>query len=683
MSTKTYVSPGVYNELVDDSNFTPTPAIGGFASIQYIFSDKGEDNKIVRVNSQLEAINTFGQPNPVKYNDLGYGSALNWLAGGLSSYVCRLTAPDSVKAVIDVTIKSIAVPTKPTDARIKFYEAGKAFTAGDILIDTDGGINFHLVTADIALYEEKRKHDADKTQEIYEVKRATAYDQLTDVITANVSIGDVVFEYETADEDSFIISSVDDVIGVKTYVVIDTFDAPSKFLSAASLENGVAPVSPAISIGAFKASGSGASYNGMYINLSADETKTSENGGTETLQFDLFEYNDNGDAVQLSDETGSGTFAAEKNLYGRSVTMTDAVARFAKSVIYEDKSALAIQADIDTLLGLVDGVYVKTGETDVLQLMRLGITRELTGKRLILSGGDDGSLVVNNAVDTVVKDGLILDFFIGTIDEAILTRDNCPGSFIFDMQQNPTLSTAMAEFCKVTRPDVFAYHAGQDDVNPEETLDYSKKIFNISSRNSSLRTGYCNQIDPFTGSNLRVPIFYTSKIRDLATSINFNGIDFIHAGFDGEGLISGFDADSVNYSPSKPYQDLLYTNKVNPAIKDGSGEYFYLSTRTRQKKDSKLSNEVIVQINQVMAIENEILGRRFIDKFITNDLLKEIKNTYFEHYLNKWQPSPAIKTFTVDVMATEYDRQNNTAKVFVTVTFNNILEKLVITHIVK
>ncbi len=840
----TYIAPGVYINPVEDTTFSNDVASTAFRSMGYIFSDKGVDGKVTLVNSVSDTIAKFGNPNAAKYGgDLGYGSMLNWLEGGLSAYVCRLTAPDAAKAELSLSLISKKTITRaalagknvPTPivypSLAVFYEPGKAYAVDTILIDVDNDMTTYVVLQDIEEFEEKKKHNANKTQEIYELKRNRA----GEIINKDLKIDDLLFEII---DDTYSIVRVDSVttraipapgtpaarvlahanrihqdpsvkfdlvvgkgganspyqygyrstastlpsfgelngkthgvsifgqevialiamrtdeieIVVKneildvdtidliingntvtvtklaapnatlyrtndaaahkaikdleatggsismvarllpapfliTYSEIETFDLPRSYLSIAPT-NTINPADTSINhceIGAITARGTGSFYNGLFLTLTKDGGKTQDNDGTETLVFDVYEYSPSGTIVQLVDESGAGTFIEGEDKFGLSTSFENTMNRFTKSISYEDRTNLVPQLSINSILDPTKGFFVKSTELNVLSLATLGITDSLFAGRLILNGGTEGSLInpITGKVDIDVRDQLILDYYNGTIDGAITSPDSTPASFIFDMQQNPTISNAIANFCKNTREDVFAYHGGQDDVNPEETLDYSKRVFNVSSRTSSLRSGYADVVDKYSGQSLRAPMFYISKIRDLAHSIRTRGIDIVHAGYGDEGIISGFVADTDNYTPSHAYQDTFYTQKINPAIKDGTGEFFFLSTRTRQRRNSKLSNEAIVQISQVMAKENRILGRPFINRFITNTMLSEIRSTFYEHYLTQWGSSPAVKGFSVEVKATEYDKLNNSAKVFITIEFNNILEKLIITSVVR
>jgi len=88
-------------------------------------------------------------------------------------------------------------------------------------------------------------------------------------------------------------------------------------------------------------------------------------------------------------------------------------------------------------------------------------------------------------------------------------------------------------------------------------------------------------------------------------------------------------------------------------------------------------------IEAKMQVANAIIGRPFIGKFISEDLLTKVKAAYQEYYLNNWASSAAIEDIRVDVIANEYDKMNNQARVYITVTFRHILEKLIVTSIVK
>ena len=125
-----------------------------------------------------------------------------------------------------------------------------------------------------------------------------------------------------------------------------------------------------------------------------------------------------------------------------------------------------------------------------------------------------------------------------------------------------------------------------------------------------------------------------------------------------------------------------YLKQINHPVKDPDGMY-YLSSRTLQRKSSKLSMEFAVQADQRIMTDTLLIGRRFINKFITDEVLTDIKNSYREYFDNNWLTSPAISSVEVVVEASPYDKKNNTARAYFIITFNNVLEKLILVRTIK
>ncbi len=686
---KTYISPGVYTELEDRSEINVSPNIGVDILLSPLFSDKGFDNQVMRYTSVSDLIRDYGRPQPSKYADVNYQVALNWLAGGLPVLVCRLTDENAIKAFFNINL--FYSGAHATSSTVKYYQPGEAYTAGDLLIDVHAGVHVYEVLSDIDALEEKNTHQAGKTERIYDIRsipKTINGANVLKVLSSGYAAGDKVVtitnglvSIRTVEEDP-----TTQELFVDPSVELGSYSQASNDVYLSSSET--TPVGfTKVKIGTVEAIGSGEAYNGMFVEFSKDNVKSLDNNGNTTYVYNVFNYNDNREIVML-DETGDGTFMDGIDQNGESTFIKDRMVRFAKSIRFKPNPIDPLIAA--TILQDFHGEQVSNTEADLLQLLNCDIDDQLVGRRHILNGGDEGAFIdaTTGLADKNMHDNLLVDFFNGVSIPSILERDTVPAYFLFDIQMScsvsDTITKAMALYARDQRPDIFVFHGGDGcDKNPEFTVNYGRKRFNISSRNSSLKVGGASYIDTWSGELINVPMLF-SKVRDYASIFKASGVDQVLTGYNNKGIIGGFVPDSENYAASKAYRDKLYMERINVPVKDGlTGNFFYLSSLTRQTQRSKMSQEVVVMIEAKMQVANAIIGRPFIGLFISDDTLVKVKAAYQEYYLNNWASSKAIEDIRVDVVANEYDKMNNQARVYITVTFRNILEKLIVTSIVR
>jgi hypothetical protein len=93
--------------------------------------------------------------------------------------------------------------------------------------------------------------------------------------------------------------------------------------------------------------------------------------------------------------------------------------------------------------------------------------------------------------------------------------------------------------------------------------------------------------------------------------------------------------------------------------------------------------EHVVQIANQIAVETKIIGRPFIDKFITTRTMSNIQIAFDDYFESKWIRTEPIEKVVVSVTSSPIDRKNNRVIVNMEITFNNILERLILISTIK
>ena len=676
--TKFPVSPGVYSQLIDRSEFSPASPLPDFAAIQYIFAKRGTERKIKFISTHDEAIAEFGKPSIQDYKDLGYNSALRWLKGGLGAYVCRLTAPDAAKASLHMFIKikdTWAAEAAEFDPA-SFYELGSPYAKDKIVYrrDLTSMREFFVAIDDIASNEETAFNETGKWSQIHK------YYAGTDYVT-----GDKVVVENEDDLQAIVYTALKDSPGTPSETSADwkveLKVADLNRIINVRFSNSNVPEANEIYLATFEANGSGSDYNGMFMTLHADRNYTYNNDGYPTYSFAIHDYDELGNSYQVENESGAFTFNRYTDAWGDSTFIGDILESYSKVFNFHTKESEITDAQRDEIFDEVCGRLISEKDRgDIMNIFKVPMSDEVVSTKLVIDGGNEGSLFVDGHIDADLRNELIKDFYMGLIDEQILNKHATPGGWTFDMQGSLDVSYVINDFTKVLRNDVFVFHGGKDLPNPQAEIDYRYRDFNVDNRNASLRVGYCDTIDEYTGNVVRVPMFF-NKIMDLAYMIDQQGICNVFGGYDGRGNIPRIKRDSERYRASKDYLDRGYLASINLIDWQIDGAY-WVSTRTLQKKNSKLSMEHVNWTQNRIMFEAELIGRRFIDKFIIPSVLKDIEQTYQEWFKNKWVVLDGIEYVKVRTEVNDFMKKNNMVSAVFEISFANIIEKLVLVHVI-
>ena len=80
--------------------------------------------------------------------------------------------------------------------------------------------------------------------------------------------------------------------------------------------------------------------------------------------------------------------------------------------------------------------------------------------------------------------------------------------------------------------------------------------------------------------------------------------------------------------------------------------------------------------------EAEYIGRQFIGQFITDATLNRIETTYKEYFKNIWVINEGIEYINIKATSNDFMRKRNQVQVTFEIKYANILEKLVLVHVI-
>ena len=115
-SSNNYSNPHDETYIYDNTTLEQSTTVNnGVVLLQPFFSSKGEDNTVVTLTSDTNAISNFGYPNVNLYGQ-AYYQAINWLKSGGIVKAVRLSASDATKSNIILMAKIVTKKVWKTDA---------------------------------------------------------------------------------------------------------------------------------------------------------------------------------------------------------------------------------------------------------------------------------------------------------------------------------------------------------------------------------------------------------------------------------------------------------------------------------------------------------------------------------------------------------------------------------------
>lgn len=664
------ISPGVYSEIIDRSDFTPENLVAGHFGLFPIASKRGEDNVVKLMTGLPQSDKVYGEPVVDRYG-LSQLYSNNWLEGGSSAYVCRLLPDNATFANTVLYLKdnttSGSLPVNDPSWKGEFT-ALASYQEGD-LVEVEGKVYSALV--DFVALDDFDVQDW-KEETVLAFRRNGRYAE-----GAYVSFEGSLYLKLTAEE----VSRENPKVDTNNWGLIKYTIVPADLIVASygSIENMTQKEHVAVGgdkpVVTFRPIGRGQDYNKLYVRI--EYNKYLENTYRfVTYDVTVFDTDGENNLFQLGDSLTVSLDPTALDLSGESM--------FAEHVFNRYSNTVRVNVDTEELERIVSGPYSAEidKDFDIEDLYTFDILG-LQNKEPVMvkfENGSDGDLLnAMKRIDFDVFNGLVAKFFSGTVDRRITNWKEIQAKVIFDCAYNNAARDAMESFVKNTRPDIFAFMGTQYAANEEQVLDARSETHSYDNYRVSIKPGFYETYDRYSGRDVRAPALLRF-VTNISSSWLTNGIHVPVAGYNDRGSISGIRPDTLAFNPDKTYQDLFYLARLNPIIRDPSG-YYMMGTQTTQTKSSAMSNESVVNMIQVIDTEVKIMSEQYLFDFITPATIETIQNNV-NTYFDKWFSNNGVEEVNINVFASEADKKNKQVRVEVTIKPTGFIEKILLTFIV-
>jgi len=291
------------------------------------------------------------------------------------------------------------------------------------------------------------------------------------------------------------------------------------------------------------------------------------------------------------------------------------------------------------------------------------------------SMGSDGDFEygLNNvkARNKFIKN-ILIKAYKGQIDTDITNRRLIEIDHILDANYDDDIKNAIVTLVRDIRGDCFFWADTGIQPSPEDVLDWRRNKFNVFSRNVGIFSQDLTFYDEYIGKDIKFTTPYV-----LAKKIPFNareyGLQYPIAG-PRRGLIDGFKA--ISWTPNEAYKEQLYTNKVNYVEQDVRRTKLG-SQLTTDSKNGPLSdiNNMLTILKLKRNVEKivEDYQFEFNDTETQSQLYAEL-NDYCAGYIS----NRSCESISISVYASDYDKQQKILRVSLSIKFNNVIERIVI-----
>lgn len=291
------------------------------------------------------------------------------------------------------------------------------------------------------------------------------------------------------------------------------------------------------------------------------------------------------------------------------------------------------------------------------------------------SMGSDGSFEYDaNKIKertTAIKNELIKAYK-GQIDVDITNKKLIEFDHVLDCNYDTDIKNAIVTLARDIRGDFFFWADTGIQASPEDVIQWRQSTFNVATRYVGIFSQDLTFYDEYTGKDIRFTTPYV-----LAQKIPYNALQYgLHYPIAGprRGLIDGFKV--ICWSPNESYKEQLYTNKVNYIEQDVRRTKIG-SQLTTDSKNGPLSN-----INNVLTI---LKLQRNVEKIVEDYQFEfnddETRNAlYYElnNYVTTYVTNRSCESISVEVSASDYDKQQKIVRVNLSIKFNDVIERIVI-----
>lgn len=622
MSLK-FLHPHIETYVFDESEVVEIATGGGTNLFMPFFSSKGTDNTVMVLESLPGTLKEFGSPN-MKFYGQSYYQVIQWLTGGGTVYGMRLTPSNAYFANTMLNVK-----TKPIQTQA--YER-------------DGDGNF--------LKDENSQ-------------RIPLLDNLGDpVLVPGI---DVKLAVESVSQ-----------LGTKTDLKgrMESLDE----MDADGYKNHYLTM--------FVSKGKGKYGNKLSYNL-VPNSNYEEDYDFRIYTVSLFEKDDFGNVNNLEVPYLVSTYPEAKNIsnvmFGIKEILSSYSGQFdvefndlAYDRLLEDidnatkvagESVFANLRTIDFLFG-----YDKEGELYENIVMNPDSTAIDAFEGILFAGGSDGSLDTSIPLTSrmLTMEALLLEVYTGVKDSKLLDDQIYPLELSMDANHSVAIKNTICNFVRM-REDHMGIVDTNIQANPAAVLAWRKSQFQENDYLTAIFGMHSTTYDPYTSKDMTVTQMY-----DLAYRIPFSDARYgMHMPFVGpkRGILNNFK--TLCWNPTTLEKEELYKARVNYIETDNVNSR-YMSQLTSQKKTSALSN--INNVRTLLKAKRLVksICKEFFFEYPTPDTINTM-NSSINRELYQFIDSGACSSMNCAVYQEAYDKIMKTLRVKISVTFNNVIERIIIT----
>jgi hypothetical protein len=264
----------------------------------------------------------------------------------------------------------------------------------------------------------------------------------------------------------------------------------------------------------------------------------------------------------------------------------------------------------------------------------------------------------------------------GYIDPRVANRKEIVIDVVLDANYSDAIKNQIVSFCSEIRGDCFAIIDTGFTANSAQALVW-RKSNPFSTMFAAIFTQDFVIDEPFSGMEARVTssYFLASKVPEVDEAFG------IHYPFVGprRGVISGFK--KLSWNPTETEKEALYKRQIN----------YVESDVKRTKFGSQLTSQTLVSaLSNINAVRTLLRIKRDVEE-LSEDYQFEFADpqTYsdFQYnlngYLQRWIANRACTSINGKVYASAYDKQQKICRVRIDITFNYVIERILIDLVVN
>ena len=290
-----------------------------------------------------------------------------------------------------------------------------------------------------------------------------------------------------------------------------------------------------------------------------------------------------------------------------------------------------------------------------------------------LQEGSDGDLDESNtALKTATEKKLMVKAYKGLIDDSVTNRKIIPFKVILDANYPTDVKNAIITLVRDVRKDIFFYADCNLLSSPQDCITWRSSEFPVSSQFLGIFTPNFVVYDEYNGKDIKVTstYFIASKLPEIFANY---GLQYPMAG-NKRGTIDGFK--SISFIPNNAYKEELYNRQLNYVESDTKRTRFG-SQLTADTKRTPLSdiNNVLTALDIKINVED--MADDYLFEFNDDETISSFQYS-LNDYLTKYVTNRACDSITATVYSSDYDKQQHILRVSISVTFRNVIERIII-----